>query len=100
MLYERFVKALEAGKAKGAQVQLGFHGTVPQNIDPILQHGLDPVRVGPCPADACSGVSDNFNGGWTCSMGQARRNGQAKGPGEYFGRKAQAASPQRALSLK
>lgn len=54
-LYERFISAWAAVPNK--KIKLVFHGTPADNIESICTNGLDP----------------------------ARRNGQAYGPGEYFG---------------
>lgn len=57
-LYNRFVTAWQ--EVQDQSVVTAFHGTAEENIDSICRTGLDP----------------------------ARRNGQAMGKGEYFGRKA------------
>ena len=57
-LYERFLA--EWQRVQDQSVQCVFHGTAEENIDSICQMGLDPKR----------------------------RDGQAYGPGEYFGVKA------------
>ena len=56
-LYKRFVAACRA-RPRGT-VHIVFHGTADENIEPILRDGLDASRRG--------------------------ANGQAHGPGEYFG---------------
>uniref|UniRef100_A0A7S3DQU0 PARP catalytic domain-containing protein n=1 Tax=Entomoneis paludosa TaxID=265537 RepID=A0A7S3DQU0_9STRA len=61
-VFDRFLKAVgeeNYRNDKDATVELVFHGTRSENIDNILENGLDPKR----------------------------RRGQAHGPGEYFSRR-------------
>lgn len=64
-LYESFVANYKSLRFNQNPIRLLYHGTAEQNIDSILEEGLDP----------------------------ALRSGQAFGPGEYFASQAQVSIP-------